>query len=196
MQRKTRAERRREKLGKTGKPPLTEKIRPFLSFKHPVTRFCLLFLGLLVSFSILLSQKSIEQLFSTPITTLIASQATWILRAFGMDVYSRGVSITGEGFSVEILGNCNAIFETILFLSAIIAFPASLKEKALGGVLGTIFIYLLNLLRVVILFLIGVYAPQYFDETHVYISQTIFIVMVAIFWLLWIGKGVKSIPAH
>ena len=196
MPKKTRAERRREKVQKTDKPPLTERIPPFLSFKHPITRFCLLFLGLLVAFAILLSQKPIEQLFSTPITTFIASQATWILKALGMDVYARGVSISGEGFSVEILGNCNAIFETMLFLSAIIAFPSSLKEKAIGGIVGTIFIYLLNLARVVILFLIGVYAPQYFDESHVYISQTIFIVMVAIFWLLWIGKGVKNIPPN
>jgi len=196
MQKKTRAERRREKLQKTDNPPLSERIRPFLSFKNPITRFCLLFLGFLVAFSLILSQKPIEQFFSTPITTFIASQATWMLKIFGMDVYSRGVSISGEGFSVEILGNCNAIFETMLFLSAIIAFPSSLKEKAIGGILGTIFIYLLNLVRVVVLFLIGVYAPQYFDESHVYVSQTIFIVMVAIFWLLWIGKGVKSIPAQ
>ena len=196
MQKKTRAERRREKLGKSEKPPFTEKVRPFLSLKYPVTRFCLLFLVLLVGFSILLSQKATEQFFSTPVTAFIASQATWILKTLGMDVYSRGISITGEGFSVEILGNCNAIFETMLFLSAIIAFPSSLKEKALGGILGTIFIYLLNLVRVVVLFLIGVYAPQYFDETHVYISQTIFIVMVALFWLFWIGKGVKTIPAQ
>ena len=196
MPKKTRAERRREKTGKTDTPSLMERIRPLLSFKHPITRFCLLFLGLLVGFSILLSQRPIEQFFSTPITTFIASQATWILKALGMDVYARGVTISGEGFSVEILGNCNAIFETMLFLSAIIAFPSSLQEKALGGILGVIFIYLLNLVRVVILFLIGAYAPQYFDQSHVYISQTIFIVMVAIFWLLWIGKGVKSIPAH
>ena len=196
MKKKTRAEQRRAKLRTTGKTPLTEKLRPFFSFKHPVTRFCLLFLGLLIAFSIILSQKSIEQRFSTPITTLIASQATWILNALGMDVHARGVFISGEGFSVEILGNCNGIFETMLFLSAIIAFPASLKEKVLGGILGTALIYLLNLVRVIILFLIGVYAPQYFDESHVYVSQTIFIVIVAIFWLLWIGKGVKNIPAQ
>ena len=196
MPKKTRAERRREKLGKAENPSLTEKFRPFLSLKNPITRFCLLFLVLLVGFSILLSQRSIEQLFSTPITAFIASQAAWILKVIGMDVYARGVSISGEGFSVEILGNCNAIFETMLFLSAIIAFPASIKEKILGGGLGTIFIYLLNLIRVVVLYLIGVYAPDFFDESHVYVSQTIFIVMVAMFWLLWIGKGVKSIPAQ
>jgi exosortase H (IPTLxxWG-CTERM-specific) len=196
MPKKTRAERRREKLGKADKPSLTEKVRPFLSLKHPITRFCLLFLVLLVGFSILLSQRPVEKLFSTPFTTIIASQAAWILNVLGMDVYARGISISGEGFSVEILGNCNAIFETMLFLSAIIAFPASIKEKVLGGGLGTIFIYLLNLIRVVVLYLIGVYAPDYFDESHVYVSQTIFIVMVAMFWLLWIGKGVKSIPAQ
>lgn len=196
MQKKTRAERRREKLGKADKPSLAEKVRPFLSLKHPITRFCLLFLGLLVCFSIILSQRPVEKLFSTPFTTVIASQAAWILKAIGMDVHASGVSISGEGFSVEILGNCNAIFETMLFLSAIIAFPASIKEKALGGGLGTIFIYLLNLIRVVVLYLIGVYAPNYFDESHVYVSQTIFIVMVAMFWLLWIEKGVKSSPAQ
>ena len=195
MQKKTRAQRRREKLGKADKPSLNEKVRPFLSLKHPITRFCLLFLVLLVGFSIILSQRPVEKLFSTPFTTVIASQAAWILNAIGMDVVARGVSISGEGFSVKILGNCNAIFETMLFLSAIIAFPASIKEKALGGGLGTVFIYLLNLIRVVVLYLIGVYAPDYFDQSHVYVSQTIFIVMVAMFWLLWIGKGVKTIPA-
>ena len=196
MPKKSRAERRREKLGKAENPSLTEKVRPFLSLKNPITRFCLLFLVLLVGFSVLLSQRPVEKLFSTPFTTVIAAQAAWILKVIGMDVYARGIAISGEGFSVEILGNCNAIFETMLFLSAIVAFPASIKEKVIGGGLGTIFIYLLNLIRVVILYLIGVYAPNYFDKSHVYISQTIFIVMVAIFWLLWIGKGVKNIPAQ
>jgi exosortase/archaeosortase family protein len=113
-----------------------------------------------------------------------------------MKVYASGISISGEGFSVKILGNCNAIYETVLLLSAVIAFPALLKEKVVGGVLGTIFIYLLNLLRVVLLYLVGVYAPQFFEESHVYVSQTIFFVMVAIFWLIWVEKGVRNISVR
>jgi len=192
MHKKSRAERRRE----THKPQrtisLAEKIKPFLSLKHPVTRFCLLFATLLILFSFIMFQKSVEQYFIHPFTVLIASQAAWFLKMVGMEVAAGGITIKGEGFSVEILGNCNAIFEMGLFLSAVLAFPAKPAEKACAGVLGIIFIYCMNLLRVVSLFLIGVYAPQHFDESHVYVSQTIFIILVSFFWLIWIGKWVKG----
>ena len=193
MEKKTRADRRREKLHRVSEVSFSQKIKPFLSFKHPVTRFCLLFLGLLVGFYVILTLALLKNYFSTPVTTLIASQGAFILKLLGLNVYASGINISGAGFSVKILGNCNAILETVLFLSAVMAFPASLKEKMIGGSLGTIFIYLLNLLRVVILYLIGVYAPQHFEESHIYVSQSIFIFLVAIFWLLWIDKGVKGV---
>jgi exosortase H (IPTLxxWG-CTERM-specific) len=193
MGKKTRAERRREKLQRIAEVPFSQKIKPFLSFRHPVTRFCLLFLGLLVGCYVLLTLDLLKNYFSTPVTSLIASQGAFILKVLGLNVYANGITISGAGFSVKILGNCNAILETVLFLSAVMAFPATLKEKVIGGSLGTIFIYLLNLLRVVILYLIGVYAPQHFEESHIYISQSIFIFLVAIFWLCWIDKGVKEV---
>lgn len=171
--------------------PLAEKIKPFLSFKHPVTRFCLIFAALLTIFSLLMFLKSVEKHFIHPFTALIASQAAWVLKSLGMNVVAGGITITGEGFSVEILGNCNAVFEMGLFLCAVLAIPARATEKAYAGMLGIIFIYCLNLVRVVSLFLIGVYAPQHFEESHVYVSQTIFIILVSFFWLIWIGKWVK-----
>jgi exosortase H (IPTLxxWG-CTERM-specific) len=151
---------------------------------------------LIIVFSFLLSLGLVKHYVYNPLTTLIASQAAWILKVLGLKVYSSGITISGEGFSVKILANCNAIFEIMLFLSAVIAFPALIKEKMVGGVLGIIFIYSLNLLRVVILFLIGVYSPQFFEGTHIYVAQSIFIVMVAIFWLFWAGKWVRNVPAQ
>jgi exosortase H (IPTLxxWG-CTERM-specific) len=196
MGKKTRAKLKQIKSKRAEEVSLGQKIRPYLSFRHPITRFCLIFLVLLIVFSCLLSLKLIKQYFYNPVTTLIASQAAWILNTLGMKVHANGIIISGEGFSVKILANCNAIFEIMLFLSAIIAFPALLKEKVFGGVLGTILIYLLNLLRVVLLFLIGAYSPQFFEGTHIYVAQSTFIVMVAIFWLFWAGKWVRSVPAQ
>jgi exosortase H (IPTLxxWG-CTERM-specific) len=191
MQKKSRAERRRETYKPHGTTSLAEKIKPLFSLKHPVTRFCLVFAALLILFSFMMFQKSVERNFIHPFTALIASQAAWFLRMLDMKVTAEGITITGEGFGVEILGNCNAVFEMGLFLCAVLAFPARATEKVLAGILGVIFIYCLNLLRVVSLFLIGVYAPQHFDESHVYVSQTVFIVLVSFFWLIWIGKWVK-----
>ena len=196
MGKKTRSKAQRAKLKKVEKVSFGQKIKPYLSFRHPITRFCFLFLVLLVGFSFLLSLELIKHYFYNPVTTLIASQAAWILKVLGLKVYASGIIISGKGFSVKILANCNAIFEIILFLSAVIAFPALIKDKLVGGALGTIFIYLLNLLRVVLLFLIGVYSPQFFEGTHIYVAQSIFIVMVAIFWLFWVGKWVRTVPAQ
>jgi len=191
-----RTKRRRAKLKRPEKAAIRKKIKAFLTLRHPITRFCALFLILILVFSFLLSLEPIKHYFYDPFTSLIASQAAWILNTLGMKVYASGIIVSGEGFSVKILANCNAIFEIMLFLSAVIAFPALLKEKLVGGILGSIFIYLLNLLRVIILFLIGVYSPQFFEETHIYVSQSIFIVMVAMFWLFWVGKWVRSVPAQ
>ena len=196
MSEKTRTKRKQIKSKRAEKVSLTQTIKPFLSFRHPITRFCLLFLLLLLVFSFLLSLEITKRYFYDPVTTLIASQAAWILKILGQKVYASGITISGEGFSVKILANCNAIFEIMLFLSAVISFPALIKEKLVGGALGTIFIYLLNLSRVVLLFLIGVYSPQFFEGTHIYVAQRIFIVMVAIFWLFWVDKFVKTVPAQ
>ena len=196
MGKKTKSKRKQTKNKKVEKVSLTQIIKPFLSLRHPITRFCLLFLVLIVVFSFLLSLELIKHYFYNPVTTLIASQAAWILNTLGMKVHASGIIISGEGFSVKVLANCNAIFEIMLFLSAVIAFPALLKEKLIGGFVGTIFIYTLNLIRVVGLFLIGIYSPQFFEETHIYVSQSIFIVMVAIFWLFWASKWVRTVPAQ
>ena len=196
MRKKTGSKRRRTTLENVEKVSLTQKIRPFLSLRHPITKFCLLFLMLIIVLSFLLSLGVVKQHVYRPLTTLIASQAAWILKVVGLKVYASGITISGEGFSVKILANCNAIFEIMLFLSAVIAFPALIKDKVVGVVVGTILIYLLNLLRVVLLFLIGVYSPQFFEGTHIYVAQSIFIVMVAIFWLFWAGRWVRNVPAQ
>jgi len=196
MQKKNRSKRRRPKQKRAEKVSFSQKIKPYSSLKHPLTRFCLIFLGLLVIFSFLLSLELIKHYFYNPVTTLISSQAARILKILGLKVHTSGITISGEGFSAKILANCHAIFEIMIFISAVIAFPALLKEKLVGGALGTIFIYLLNLLRVVLLFLIGVYSPQFFEGTHIYVAQSIFIVIVAIFWLFWAGKWVRSVPTQ
>jgi len=193
---KTRAESRSEKLKRSGNISFGQKIKPFLSFKHPITRFCLLFLGLLASSTILLGFKIIEHYLYDSVTEIIASQAAWILKTLGMEVTTSGIIISGEGFSVKIGANCNAIFEMFLFLSAVIAFPALLKEKLIGGILGAIFIYLINLLRIAFLFLVGIYSPQYFEVIHLYIMQSVYIVLIAMLWLFWVGNCVRSVPVE
>jgi len=97
MGRKTRAKRRRAKLKNVEKVSLSQNIKPFLSFRHPITRFCLLFLVLLVVFSFLLSLELVKQYVYNPLTTLIASHAAWVLKTIGMNVHASGITIKFRG---------------------------------------------------------------------------------------------------
>ena len=166
-----------------------------LLYRNKTIRFCLTFGLLLFLFSIILYQKPSVKYFGSPLTKTIAYQAAWILNAIGIKVAANGIAVSGENFQITIRGGCNAIYEISLFLSAIIAYPSPLKDKLWGGIAGSVIIYILNLSRVVALFLIGIYSRNYFDMVHDHVSQSLFIFVVAVLWLLWAAKSNRSISS-
>ena len=83
----------------------------------------------------------------------------------------------------------------MIYLSAVLAYPATLGAKAIGSVLGLLMINGLNLIRVVALFLIGLYYNQIFHETHVYVAQALVIAVAVATWLYWAGRFTHA-PGH
>ena len=59
------------------------------------------------------------------------------------------------GFGVEMLDGCNAVNVTMLLCSAIFAFPAAWKMKTLGILGGAAIIQVVNLLRFISIFFLG-----------------------------------------
>lgn len=84
----------------------------------------------------------------------------------GVNVQVQG-SVIGGRYPLEIVKNCDAIEINILFASAVLAFPASLRQRAWGLTLGLPLLVLLNLLRICTLYFIGVHAPERFEIFHV-----------------------------
>ncbi len=70
-------------------------------------------------------------------------------------------------------------------MAAIAAYPASLRAKLIGLVGGLAAITVLNLVRMISLFYIGAYFPQYLDMAHLLIWQGVMILSVVILWLFW-----------
>jgi exosortase H (IPTLxxWG-CTERM-specific) len=165
---------------------------PFLStlVQNAALRGTALFLGLLIAFWLTLHQQSVRERLATPFTAVIASQAAWIIDLIGVEAHHDGVSIYGDGFSVDVKDGCNAVYEIGLFLSAVIATPSSPKHKLLGAIAGPTAIYLFNLLRVVALFLTGVYCKELFSVVHDHASQSILIFFVVVLWLLWASGAI------
>lgn len=106
----------------------------------------------------------------------------------GLDVHKNGTILGSGPFEVDVSPACSGAVPSMIYVSAVLAYPASARSKAIGAALGLIAINGLNLLRVVALFLIGLYAKQYFHETHVYVAQALVIAVAVATWLYWAGR--------
>jgi exosortase/archaeosortase family protein len=51
---------------------------------------------------------------------------------------------------------------------------------------------ILNLVRIVSLFLIGVYSPRIFALTHIDVWQALFIFLAVLLWILWLLWATRS----
>jgi exosortase/archaeosortase family protein len=116
----------------------------------------------------------------------------YILAFLGQNITVEGASISSPAFSITIARGCDAIEPTALFICAVLAFPERFVKKIWGIITGTLLLAFLNLIRIVTLFLIGVYFHKAFHITHVDVWQAMFIFFAVILWILWLLWATQS----
>src|SRR6185295_16636364 len=137
--------------------------------------FLILFVVLLGGGFTLISVNWVNDHVIEPFTGGIARVSGATLRMLGQPVTMQGTMIRSHRFAVNIRNGCNGVEALLIFLAAVLAFPASWKSRLTGLTLGILAIQVVNLVRVVALFLTGVYFPRIFDASHTVIWQTIVI---------------------
>jgi exosortase H (IPTLxxWG-CTERM-specific) len=150
--------------------------------------FLILFVVLLGGGFTLISINWINDHAVEPFTAGIARLSGGVLHLLGQDVSMNGTVIRNPHFAVNIRNGCNGIEAMLIFLAAVLAFPASWKSRLTGLVLGILAIQVINLVRVVALFLTGVYFPKIFDTSHTVIWQTIVILFGVLLWIFWANR--------
>jgi exosortase H (IPTLxxWG-CTERM-specific) len=92
------------------------------------------------------------------------------------------------GFAVEMKDGCNAVNVTILLWSALLAFPAPWKMKALGVLTGSLVIQAVNVVRFISLFYIGQYSATWFDFVHGYLWESLLVLDTMVIFWLWVNR--------
>lgn len=100
------------------------------------------------------------------------------------NVTVHGNSIRGR-YPLTIERGCDAIEPSALFLSGVLAFPATIWAKVPGMLLGTLCLMMINVIRIISLFYVGVYYPKLFHVAHVDVWQSLFVFLAILFWILW-----------
>lgn len=154
------------------------------AYRHEIS-FLAVFILVLAGGFTLISLNAVNDAFVEPFTGLIAKASGVTLNLIGQDVTMNGTAISNQRFGVNIRNGCNGLETMIIFLAAVLAFPASWKARLLGLLFGALAIQGINLVRVVALFLTGAYFPKYFDSSHTVVWQTIVILFGVMLWILW-----------
>lgn len=161
---------------------------PFWRKNRRELTFLLLFVAVLgVSFT-LISLNWVNDHVIEPFTAGIARVSGATLDLLGQDVRMQGTVIRGRKFAVNIRNGCNGVEAMLIFLAAVVAFPAPWKSRLLGLALGIVAIQAVNLVRVVALYLTGAYFPAWFDASHTVVWQTVVILFSVLLWIVWANR--------
>ena len=141
-------------------------------------------LGLLEGLYLLTSQSEAVVIFARTTAHLTAMA----LSVLGEAVRVEGVSLYSPLLNMRIVSECTAITPTIVFTSAVLAFPSKVSAKLKGVFLGTLALYVINLMRVVSLYYIGTHSPEQMEFAHIVVWQAIMVFFAIGLWSLWAAR--------
>lgn len=164
--------------------------------KEPVLLYTGKFAGFLLFFCLLTLTPAYQ--------SLLEKEAVWNAKlahgilsgmAGGASAVSGATLLRGEEAILEVKTKCSGLYFCWLLCSAVLAFPAPMRWRMVGAVLGSGILMGFNILRVTSLFLIGCYYPGWFSAAHEQFWPGFSLVMTVILmggWILWVKGPVKG----
>lgn len=121
-----------------------------------------------------------------------------LLNLVGEEVTVSGKAITApDGRSIQVERGCDAIEPSALFVSAVLASPVPLLSRLGAAAAGTLALMVLNLIRVVSLFLVRIhFSREVFDTMHLDVWQALFIFLAIVFWAMWASRAARQLTGR
>lgn len=159
------------------------------SFFHripPWWRFPIAFGGSAAVLHLISVLPWVQSAFLQDYTYRVAAVSRTILAGFVPGVHGEGALVGDSSFSMVVLNVCNGTDLWILYTAGLIAFPAPIADRLAGMLIGLPALTIINFLRVIGLFLVGRFAPRWFDFTHEFLSQAIMVLFTASIFLVYL----------
>ena len=164
--------------------------RPFLVF---LANFFLTYLILSLVYQFFLSGFERDAVDS--ITQLVAENTMQLLTFFGADFYIQTIPKTtnilfyyNQQAVARMIEGCNAISVIILFISFIVSFSGKFKTTLLFILGGSLFVYILNIIRIALLCMALYWFPEQRELLHEIVFPLFIYGVVFILWVIWVNK--------
>jgi exosortase/archaeosortase family protein len=120
-----------------------------------------------------------------------ARTCAWSLRLVDAQARVQDAFVYSRLGEMEVIYECTALFPVSVFVSAVLAFPASWASRATGILGGSAAITLLNHARLLSLLWISTAHPSRFDTAHLVVWPALLISAVILTWLAWVRKVLR-----
>ncbi len=157
--------------------------------RAPVVLFAAKFGGLIVLLYALLALPIADRMLYGYLE-VNAWLSNVILNLLGQGTYVLSdveIASKSSPFAIAIRRGCDAVEPTWLLCAAIVAFPGSWKRKLVGMAVGIVALQLLNLVRIVTLYIIGMHFNSLFESMHLEIWPAVFILVAIALFVGWKG---------
>src|SRR6476469_3547510 len=87
-----------------------------------------------------------------PYTAFLARVVGWLLDLVGQSPTVKGTTIASSRFAMDVRNGCNGVEAMAILIAAIVAFPATLRDRMRGLGIGILFVQGINLIRLCTLY--------------------------------------------
>lgn len=141
------------------------------------------------------SQQKEGEFKTASITTLVAHQTESLLEFFGYHVdalqHKKELSVKlliENQYTARVIEGCNSISVIILFIAFIVAFSGGIKATIIFSLLGSLFIYTINVIRIAFLTVLIYKYPEQQEFLHNLVFPAIIYGCVFLLWVIWVNK--------
>lgn len=163
-----------------------------------ILTFLLVYIALSVVYKFYLQFSDGSKFYPDYMTHLVSKQTNSLLETLGYNVQmlphpdEPSLKVIFKGVYISrIIEGCNSISVIILFASFIVAFASNFKTTFFYMLSGSVLIYTVNLLRIVLL-TIGLYHyPHQNDVFHTVVFPAVIYGLVFLLWIFWVNRFSK-----
>ena len=109
-----------------------------------------------------------------------------VLKSPAVHNSTTGPVVNVAGVSMQIVADCSALMPIVVLWAAMVAFPASPLWKVAGCAIVAGVLWVFNILRILLIAFVVAREPGLFDLLHVYLWQTVTLILVATLFATWI----------
>jgi exosortase/archaeosortase family protein len=149
--------------------------------------------ALLTLYSFPYAQHGIREDWFARYLALYARLAGLVLRVFDSGVHVAGNDIVGR-VSLTVAKNCDAMDVSLLFVAAVVAFPAPWRRRLVGMGAGVAALTVVNVLRIVSLYYVDVHWPRAFEAVHAEVWPLAIVALAAGAFLAWCRWAQSAAP--